>query len=609
MWYLFPYRLVNRPHPSRRPVRVPAADEAGIGDVWREAEILGGWAVVAANRATPDQLDALDAVRDAIALPRSLRLTGRLADHLNAAGRLNLRNLASTLGYANSEIDGVNWATTSWLGVLVNLLGKRRRKPRWDDAAQQIMLDGPEQPVTPVWQIAGGAFGDQAILDNFNRADGGLGSNWTMGYYGGDTLSIASNQAYSGGGYRENRWNPATYGTPENYITIATLPASGEQVYLDVRIANPGATTLDCYEVVYTNAATDTAQIYRVDNGTATQLGSTINQNFSAGDGLGLSATGSTIEAWRRSSGTWSLLGSRTDSTYSAAGYLGIGSGGTTARLDDFGGGTYVAGGGTTYTETATATLTMIASGADVRTAPETVQSVIGGFVASGADVRTVSETSQSTIGGFVASGADTWAMSDTATPTLSWVPSAADVFAQSDSVTPVLSWAPTAADVFAQSDTVNAILQWLAEAADTFSPGGGTTYTETVTAVLEWLASGADVAAISETTLAELGYIASGADSATLIETASAVLTLTASATDTAAMSDGGTALVELLPLAADQFSMTDAALAVLNMTVSVDTGATEGLSRIVRRVLQGEYNPTQPTHRVGQSTRKVSG
>lgn len=348
MWYLVPYRLVDRPHPSGRPVRVPAADEAGIGDVWRESEILGGWAVVAANRATPDQLDALDAVQDAIALPRGLRLTGRLADHLNAAGRLNLRNLASALGYLNSEIDGINWATTSWLNVLVNLLGKRRRKPRWDEATQQIVLDGPEQTVTPIWLMAGGAFGDAGVVDQFNRANSGdLGASWNSGYFGGAALAITSNEVSGSSGYQEDYYNVATYATAEGWYTIATLPGAGAVCYLDIRIANPGGATLDSYETVYTQAAgTDTVQVYRVDTGSPTQLGSTINQDFAAGDGLGLSATGSTIEVWRRSSGTWASLGSRTDSTYSAAGYIGIGLQNATARLDDFGGGTYVAGGG-----------------------------------------------------------------------------------------------------------------------------------------------------------------------------------------------------------------------------------------------------------------------
>ncbi len=57
---------------------------------------------------------------------------------------------------------------------------------------------------------------------------------------------------------------------------------------------------------------------------------------------------GSTIRAWKTVAGVWQQVGTdQTDATYSAAGQIGIEVPESNARIDDFGGGTVVTGGGT----------------------------------------------------------------------------------------------------------------------------------------------------------------------------------------------------------------------------------------------------------------------
>ncbi len=191
------------------------------------------------------------------------------------------------------------------------------------------------------------AFPTTGILDAFTRADNAdLGTNWTTPTLEGDLpMEIVSNQAgYSiaDNSFRDEYWNAATFGPDcEVYYTVATKPLVTTPVYMFLRLQSPGTSGVDGYYCEIINeVATDDGGIYRLDNGAFTQLGASLSQEWTDGDGLGLEAIGSAIKAYRRSSGTWSELASRTDSTYGSAGNIGIGIQGNTPRLDDFGGGT-----------------------------------------------------------------------------------------------------------------------------------------------------------------------------------------------------------------------------------------------------------------------------
>lgn len=198
------------------------------------------------------------------------------------------------------------------------------------------------------------AFPTTSVLDNFNRADNAdLGANWTTPVLSGDSnIRITSNQAgyhVADAAFRDEYWNVETFGPDcETFCTVSDKQSTNDRLiwYTFLRVVDPGLSTVDGYyfEMVL-RSGNDDGGIYRLDNGAFTQLGATITQEITQGDGLGLEAIGSTIQAYRRSAGSWSSLASRTDSTYTAAGNVGIGVHGDdtgVVAIDDWGGGTVV---------------------------------------------------------------------------------------------------------------------------------------------------------------------------------------------------------------------------------------------------------------------------
>lgn len=188
-------------------------------------------------------------------------------------------------------------------------------------------------------------FPTTGILDNFNRADGSVGANWSADAFnfGSVKFNISGNKAVDGGsGYSFCWWNVAQYGPDcEVYCTMPLKETV--QIYLRIQQPSNSANTADGYyleNVIQSGAGNDQWKLYRVDNCVFTQLGATMTQEWTAGDSVGLQAIGSTISVWLKLSGTWTLIGSRTDATYPGAGYIGAALDNAAAQLDDFGGGT-----------------------------------------------------------------------------------------------------------------------------------------------------------------------------------------------------------------------------------------------------------------------------
>jgi hypothetical protein len=197
------------------------------------------------------------------------------------------------------------------------------------------------------------AFPTTGILDAFNRADQDPAmTGWSgLGLFGGTSqIGVTSNQLakrLGGTGFTSDYFTVATYGPDcEAYITIPVLPAGAtdEVVFLGARIATPGSGTCDGY-FVYLERPT-TLQLYRVDNGGQTGLGSavTLGAAIAAGDSVGIECIGSSIKAYyKQAAGAWTQQQAVTDATYSAAGNIGLEIFGTTTRLDDLGGGNVAA--------------------------------------------------------------------------------------------------------------------------------------------------------------------------------------------------------------------------------------------------------------------------
>jgi len=194
-------------------------------------------------------------------------------------------------------------------------------------------------------------FPTTSLLDNFNRANGALGSNWTAGTITGETgaPTIVSNTAQGGtsGSSLSANWNVTSFGPDsEVYATVTSKITSGLSSGMQLR-ARYNAGSKNTY-TVYAEAdtGTDTWTLFKVSNSAYSQLGATFSQEFAVGDAIGLSVVGTTLTAYYKASGgSWTALTTRTDSTFSAAGLIGMelepGSG-TFGSWDDFGGGTVV---------------------------------------------------------------------------------------------------------------------------------------------------------------------------------------------------------------------------------------------------------------------------
>lgn len=163
------------------------------------------------------------------------------------------------------------------------------------------------------------------FTDNFNRANGGLGGNYTDLIAG---MAISSNQVagiagdaatyYSGGTPGANCWAQ---------IKFATKTAGGGN--LGIRL-NTG--TFDTY---FFSALTGSASISRQDAGVPTVLGSTFTTPAN-GTVVRLEMRGSTISVYYDDV----LQTTRTDATYSSAGRTFFSCNGAAHRYDDFSTGT-----------------------------------------------------------------------------------------------------------------------------------------------------------------------------------------------------------------------------------------------------------------------------
>jgi hypothetical protein len=182
------------------------------------------------------------------------------------------------------------------------------------------------------------------ILDNYNRANGSAGANYTT--YGSANITIDTNAAKGPGA---SFWNPTTFGPDvEAYLTIADATGFIE-LDISVRMASISGSAYDgyiCYAFPQTGNAT--CAINRSDAGTLTQLGATVDDPGvpATGDKFFVEAIGSTITFYRNTGGAWYPILSRTDATYAAAGNIGYQVYEGAARYDDFGGGTVVTGPG-----------------------------------------------------------------------------------------------------------------------------------------------------------------------------------------------------------------------------------------------------------------------
>lgn len=194
------------------------------------------------------------------------------------------------------------------------------------------------------------SFPTTPLLDNFQRANGGLGSNWND--YSGDPLSILSQQVYNSGGGISPRsgasWVPTSFGlNQEAWLHMATKASNVDQGVMLRWDQGAG----NGYFVTYRGVSNI---IYRISGNVFTQVGAAFNlTNFVSGDaywGGQVEADGSaaviTAYFWKTGLGVWaaSFVDPTPPAFNASSAKVGmfLDKNAASSRIDQFGGGNIV---------------------------------------------------------------------------------------------------------------------------------------------------------------------------------------------------------------------------------------------------------------------------
>lgn len=210
------------------------------------------------------------------------------------------------------------------------------------------------------------------VLDDFNRANANpISGSWAnMTGINSSRQQILSNRAQSvGSGSNPEAYNAATYGPDtEIWVTWVGQPTNNsERLELYVRIGN--ITNPNGYRLrVARNNSNWDWSLWIVTASSGTQLGSTVTGvSVPLGSKVGFEVVGTVLKGYLDTGGGSSQIISYDtagDATkYSAAGYLGTNLNGLNNIIDDFGGGTVVAGGQSVTVGQVTTTSTAMAIG------------------------------------------------------------------------------------------------------------------------------------------------------------------------------------------------------------------------------------------------------
>lgn len=200
--------------------------------------------------------------------------------------------------------------------------------------AELTVSDGHGGNDTHIVQITvgdPGTFPSTAVLDDFNRPNGGVGPNWSAA----SGVAIDANRLRATTSNTEPVWDANSFGLDqEAYFTFATAPNGEYHINMRLQYADPGAYHIEVKYNGQVTIATSPGWI---------PLGPPIAVTYAAGDQFGVRTYGPNIHVYKN--GT--LVGTRSFSGWIHAndpGYIGIGmiNAGSASRLDNFGGGNYL---------------------------------------------------------------------------------------------------------------------------------------------------------------------------------------------------------------------------------------------------------------------------
>jgi hypothetical protein len=185
------------------------------------------------------------------------------------------------------------------------------------------------------------------IIDPFTRANANnLGTNWSqVAFGGGNGPAIIGNQVGpdEAGDFSFMYWNQTTFGVnAEAFIDIVTKHTVDDNDSMQIGLIQSGSPFNGYLVAAEILAAGDVLKVVRYDAGVGTLLGSTVAQEITNGDAIGIRRTGNDIQIWHRTGGTWSLKAVRTDSAYAGPWFAGFYASDTSSGAylyDNFGGG------------------------------------------------------------------------------------------------------------------------------------------------------------------------------------------------------------------------------------------------------------------------------
>jgi hypothetical protein len=190
------------------------------------------------------------------------------------------------------------------------------------------------------------------LLDAFDRADGALGAPWTLLRPTGSAPVISGNRVMRGAANGLAVRTDVAYGESEAWIEVPVIPANTEGASVVVRARDVGLSTVDYYQATYTRGSGWRLFVV-VNNGYTALISFVAAPVLAGGDAFMLRATnqsGNTnvlLElSHKPAGGLWAPVTSFLHSTgtrITTPGFVGMEVVGTTVRLDNFGGGTYVA--------------------------------------------------------------------------------------------------------------------------------------------------------------------------------------------------------------------------------------------------------------------------
>src|SRR5581483_11436202 len=193
------------------------------------------------------------------------------------------------------------------------------------------------------------------VLDNFNRANGPVGANWTViksGSFASMNVSGSAAVNANSAQFAWNYWNAASFGPDvEAYVTVTSY-GSSDVIRIGARVIV--GTSYSGYFVAI--AANGTWSILRIDNASVTTLATGIVDPLTSGDQIAIRIVGSVITALHGTSTGWRQIlsydTSHDTTRYTTAGRLALEF--RYSTLDGFGGGTL----GQQPANTATPTIT-----------------------------------------------------------------------------------------------------------------------------------------------------------------------------------------------------------------------------------------------------------